>query len=180
MSNLAAALGWALVDLVEHPDWPGASSRPTDSAIGPALRLESTRLAQRSIMTRTVLSAVQFDTGAVTYGAAGLDHRHAAAAVEHIRGAGPGTVGSGPVDRHRLTEQDALPSPMLVTAFGHGRHSCPAQPFSLAAMTAATTHLLAQVPRWRRAGRRIRARPGPDRWCGAGGGTVPGRLRRAR
>jgi hypothetical protein len=31
---------------------------------------------------------------------------------------------------------------MLVTAFGHGRHSCPAQPFSLAAMTAATTHLL--------------------------------------
>ena len=30
---------------------------------------------------------------------------------------------------------------MLVTAFGHGRHSCPAQPFSLSAMTAAMAHL---------------------------------------
>ena len=40
---------------------------------------------------------------------------------------------------------------MLVTAFGHGRHSCPAQPFSLAAMTAAMTHLLREyqmTPRW--------------------------------
>ncbi len=43
------------------------------------------------------------------------------------------------------------PSPMLVTAFGHGRHSCPAQPFSLAAMTAATTRLLREyrmTPGW--------------------------------
>jgi len=33
----------------------------------------------------------------------------------------------------------------------HGRHSCPAQPFSLAAMTAASTHLLRAyqlTPRW--------------------------------
>jgi cytochrome P450 len=43
---------------------------------------------------------------------------------------------------HRLAEQSALRSPVLVTAFGHGRHSCPAQPFSLAAMTAAMTDLL--------------------------------------
>ena len=53
--------------------------------------------------------------------------------------------------RHRLADASALPSPMLVTAFGHGRHSCPAQPFSLAAMTTAMTHLLghyAMTPRW--------------------------------
>jgi cytochrome P450 len=40
---------------------------------------------------------------------------------------------------------------MLVTAFGHGRHSCPAQPFSLAAMTAAMTRLLGRyqmTPGW--------------------------------
>src|SRR5262249_50304138 len=52
---------------------------------------------------------------------------------------------------HRLRDSGALPSPMLVTAFGHGRHSCPAQPFSLAAMTAAATHLLGHytmTPRW--------------------------------
>jgi len=48
-------------------------------------------------------------------------------------------------------EQNDLPSPVLVTAFGHGRHSCPAQPFSLAAMTAATRRLLREyemTPRW--------------------------------
>jgi hypothetical protein len=49
--------------------------------------------------------------------------------------------------RQRLTDQNALSSAMLVTAFGHGRHSCPAQPFSLAAMTAATTHLLREYHR---------------------------------
>jgi hypothetical protein len=39
------------------------------------------------------------------------------------------------------------PSP----AFGHGRHSCPAQPFSLAAMTAAMKRLLREyqmTPGW--------------------------------
>jgi cytochrome P450 len=53
--------------------------------------------------------------------------------------------------RHRLTDADALASPMLVTAFGHGRHSCPAQPFSLSAMTMAVTRLLgryAMTPEW--------------------------------
>jgi len=40
---------------------------------------------------------------------------------------------------------------MLVTAFGHGRHSCPAQPFSLAAMTMAMARLLGRydmTPGW--------------------------------
>ena len=44
-----------------------------------------------------------------------------------------------------------LASSQLVTAFGHGRHSCPAQPFSLAAMTAAMTRLgttFDLVPAW--------------------------------
>ena len=71
-----------------------------------------------------------------------------------------------PVDR-----KDALPSPMLVTAFGHGRHSCPAQPFSLAAMTAATTRLLGEY-RMTPAGRRIRSRSRP-RSAGWPGPTVP-------
>ena len=38
-----------------------------------------------------------------------------------------------------------------MTAFGHGRHTCPAQPFSLSAMTSAATRLLAAFelePRW--------------------------------
>ena len=53
--------------------------------------------------------------------------------------------------RYRLADAASLPSPMLVTAFGHGKHSCPAQPFSLAAMTAAMTRLLGayeMTPDW--------------------------------
>jgi len=154
MSNLAAALGWALVDLLEHP---AAMERVRlggrDSAdFAQRCALESTRLAQRSIMTRTVLSPVDFDTGEVTYQVP--PGWNIATLLPLLNtSAAPGLTQWNPDrwTRHRLTEQDALPSPMLVTAFGHGRHSCPAQPFSLAAMTAATTHLLREyrmTPRW--------------------------------
>ena len=44
--------------------------------------------------------------------------------------------------RYRLVAQRDLASQMRVTAFGHGKHSCPAQRFSLAAMTTAMERLL--------------------------------------
>ncbi len=151
MSNLAAALGWALVDLVEHPAHQ-QRIRNGDKDFAQRCALESTRLAQRSIMSRTVLSPVELDTGEVTYQVPPgwtiatllpLLNTSAAPGLEHWD--------PDRWTRHRLTEPADLPSPMLVTAFGHGRHSCPAQPFSLAAMTAATTHLLGEYemsPGW--------------------------------
>jgi cytochrome P450 len=114
--------------------------------------LESTRLAQRSIMTRTVLTPVDFDTGEVTYRVP--PGWNVATLLPLLNtSVAPGLERWDPDrwTRHRLTEQDALPSPVLVTAFGHGRHSCPAQPFSLAAMTAAMTHLFREYrmkPGW--------------------------------
>jgi cytochrome P450 len=103
-------------------------------------------------MTRTVLSTVSFDTGEVTCQVP--PGWNIATLLPLLNtSAAPGLQHWDP-DRwtgHRLTEQDGLPSPMLVTAFGHGRHSCPAQPFSLAAMTATTTQLLRgyrMTPRW--------------------------------
>ena len=149
MSNLAAALGWAFVDLLEHPP---ALERVIlgDNAFTQRCALESTRLAQRSIMTRAVLAPVSFDTGEVTYHVP--PGWNIATLLPLLNtSAAPGLEKWDPDrwSRHRLT--DALPSPMLVTAFGHGRHSCPAQPFSLSAMTAATTHLLGtyrMTPRW--------------------------------
>jgi cytochrome P450 len=157
MSNLAAALGWALVDLLEHPAALerirlGDNNSADTEDFARRCALESTRLAQRSIMTRTVLSSVSFDTGEVTYHVP--PGWNIATLLPLLNtSAAPGLQHWDP-DRwtgHRLTEQDGLPSPMLVTAFGHGRHSCPAQPFSLAAMTAATTQLLREyrmTPRW--------------------------------
>ena len=154
MSNLAAALGWALVDLLEHPAALDRIRLGDKNSADLARRcaLESTRLAQRSIMTRTVLSSVSFDTGEVTYQVP--PGWNIATLLPLLNtSAAPGLQHWDP-DRwtgHRLTEPDGLPSPVLVTAFGHGRHSCPAQPFSLAAMTATTTQLLREyrmTPRW--------------------------------
>jgi cytochrome P450 len=151
MSNLAAAVGWAFVDLLEHP---AALERVClgDNDFTQRCALESTRLAQRSIMTRTVLATVDFDDGAVSYQVP--PGWNIATLLPLLNtSAAPGLEQWDPDrwTRHRLTEPNALPSPMLVTAFGHGRHSCPAQPFSLAAMTAATSRLLREyrmTPRW--------------------------------
>jgi cytochrome P450 len=141
MSNLAAALGWALVDLLEHPAHL-ARVVAGDADLAQRCALESTRLAQRSIMCRTVLSPVGLDTGQVSYQ---VPPGWTIATLLPLlnTSVAPGLENWDPDrwTRHRLTDEKALPSPMLVTAFGHGRHSCPAQPFSLSAMTAAMTHL---------------------------------------
>ena len=151
MSNLAAALGWALVDLLEHPAYL-ARVIAGDIDLAQRCALESTRLAQRSIMSRTVLSPVCLDTGDVSYQ---VPPGWTIATLLPLlnTSAAPGLENWDPDrwTRHRLTDEKALPSPMLVTAFGHGRHSCPAQPFSLSAMTATMTHLFGRyrmTPGW--------------------------------
>ena len=151
MSNLAAALGWALVDLLEHPAHL-ARIIAGDADLAQRCALESTRLAQRSIMSRTVLSPVCLDTGDVSYQ---VPPGWTIATLLPLlnTSAAPGLENWDPDrwTRHRLTDEKALPSPMLVTAFGHGRHSCPAQPFSLSAMTATMTYLFGRyqmTPGW--------------------------------
>jgi cytochrome P450 len=151
MSNLAAALGWALVDVLEHPAYL-ARVVAGDADLAQRCALESTRLAQRSIMSRAVVSAVCLDTGETSYE---VPPGWTIATLLPLlnTSAAPGLTDWNPDrwTRHRLIDQDTLPSPMLVTAFGHGRHSCPAQPFSLSAMTTAMTHLFGHyqmTPGW--------------------------------
>jgi cytochrome P450 len=151
MSNLMAALGWAFVDLLEHPTHLRRVA-DGDDELARRCALESTRMAQRSIMSRAVLAPVDFDTGEVTYR---LPAGWTIATLLPLlnTSAAPGLQHWDPDrwHRHRLADPSALASPVLVTAFGHGRHSCPAQPFSLAAMTAAMTRLsgeYAMTPQW--------------------------------
>ncbi len=142
MSNLAAALGWSLVDLVEHPD-EAAAVVAGDQALAERCTLESTRLAQRSIMGRTVMAPVDLDDGTTTY-TVGPGATIATLLPLTNTSSAPGYEDWQPDrwNRSRLADPSALASPTLVTAFGHGKHSCPAQPFSLAAMSMAVTHLL--------------------------------------
>jgi cytochrome P450 len=151
MSNLAAALGWALVDLLEHPEY-SMRVATGDADVAQQCALESTRLAQRSIMARAVLSPVTLDTGEVSYQ---VPPRWTIATLLPMlnTSAAPGLENWDPDrwTRHRLTDEKSLASPMLVTAFGHGRHSCPAQAFSLSAMTATMMRLLGSyrmTPQW--------------------------------
>jgi cytochrome P450 len=163
MSNLAAALGWALVDLIERPD-EARRVAAGDAELAQRCALESTRLAQRSIMARAVLEPVAFDTGA---GVVDVPPGWMIATLLPLlnTSAAPGMQSWDPQrwHRYRLADPSALASPMLVTAFGHGRHSCPAQPFSLAAMTMAMTRLLGRYdmsPGWQEYPRPVPAQIG--------------------
>lgn len=135
LSNLVAALGWLLVDLLEHPD-ELLRVRAGDRTRVEQCALESTRMAQRSIMSRHTLTVATLDVGAAT---------HTVAPGITIATLLPLTNTTATPDlahwdpdrwhRRRLVDAATLPAPELVTTFGHGHHTCPAQPFSLAAMT---------------------------------------------
>ena len=141
MSNLAAALGWVLVDLIGHPA-ERIRVAAGDVALAEQCALESTRLAQRSIMPRYVLAELEFAVEDVTYSVAPGTTIATLLPLTNTS-AGPGLEHWDPRrwNRHRLVAPADLAAVQLVTAFGHGRHSCPAQPFSLAAM-AMTAHRL--------------------------------------
>ena len=142
MSNLFAALGWALVDLLAHPD---AAARVVagDRAWAEACTLESVRLAQRSIMSRYVLSPIFLDVGEAVFE---VPPGTTVATLLPLTNtsSGPGLTKWDPTRwrGRRLADTSTLAAIELVTTFGHGRHTCPAQPFSLAAMTASLTRLL--------------------------------------
>lgn len=151
MSNLMATLGWALVDLILHPDQLRLVAGG-DRDLAASCALESTRLAQRSIMARAVLQPVAFDTGS---GVVDVPKGWIIATLLPLLNTSA-AVGLAEWDpsrwhRYRLVNAHALASPILVTAFGHGKHSCPAQPFSLAAMAMAMTRLAGRYdlrPEW--------------------------------
>jgi cytochrome P450 len=142
MSNLFAALGWMLIDLVTHPD-ELARVRAGDRQRAEVCALESTRMAQRSIMARYVVEPVTIDVGDAVYDVS------AGATIATLlpltnTSAAPGLQiwDPGRWNRRRLADPSSLAAVELVTVFGHGRHTCPAQPFSLSAMTAAASRLL--------------------------------------
>jgi cytochrome P450 len=142
MSNLFAAVGWHLIDLIEHPD-DAAKVRAEDAAVTEACALESIRMAQRSIMARYTLTpnsldlehgTVEIPAGMTVATLLPLTNRSAAAGLDHWD--------PERWHRRRLRTPNYLAAAELVTVFGHGGHSCPARPFSLAAMTLASAQLL--------------------------------------
>jgi cytochrome P450 len=147
MSNLFAALGWHLVDLMEHPE-VAEQVRRGDTGLAETCALESTRMAQRSIMARFTLAPVTLN---LEQGPLEIPPGMTVATLLPLtnRSAAPGLDRWDPArwNRRRLRTPNGLPAAELVTVFGHGGHSCPARPFSLAAMTLTSRRLLSEF-RW--------------------------------
>jgi cytochrome P450 len=141
-SNLYAALGWTLVNLLLRPELL-AKVRGGDAELLERCANESIRMAQRSLTLRQVLRPVEVPSGAQrfvlqpgvllatmlsvtnTTAAPGLEHFDPA----HYAG-------------RRLAASPAPAARELVSTFGHGRHSCPAQRFSISAIRIAVQRLL--------------------------------------
>jgi cytochrome P450 len=143
MSNLFAASGWMLAQLVLHPDVLGRV-RDDEPGLLERCALESTRLGQRSVMLRAVLAPCEVRDERATYRVAPGAQLATLLPLTNTSAA-PGLEAYDPDrwERRRLRDESALPARELVTTFGHGEHTCPAQPFSLAAMCRAAARLVA-------------------------------------
>jgi cytochrome P450 len=142
MTNLIAALGWTLAELLLHPE-ALARVESGDGAFLERAAFEAIRLGQHSIVTREVLRSCSIDDGRQVYDLAPGVHLATMVPLTNTTSA-PGLERYDPdrwVGRH-LREEAALATPELVTTFGHGPHRCPAQRFSLRAITTTVRRLV--------------------------------------
>jgi cytochrome P450 len=135
MTNLFAALGWTVAQLALHPE---VLTRVATGEPGLLERcaLESTRMGQCSVILRTIMNDIDFSDGSTTYHLERGTTLGTMLALTNTTAA-PGLERYDP-DRwsgRRLRDEDALPTREAVTTFGFGPHRCPAQRFSLSAIT---------------------------------------------
>ena len=171
MSNLFAAMGWALTDVLSD-EVACRRIRDGDSVWAEQCAMESTRMAQRSIMSRFVLEPVTISDGTRCFDVARGATIATLLPLTNTSSA-PGYDKWIPSrwNRRRLADASTLQAVELVTVFGHGKHTCPAQPFSLAALTAATTALVTcfeWTPGWD-----LRPRPVPAQIGGVARASGP-------
>jgi cytochrome P450 len=142
MSNLFAASGWMIAQLALHPDVL-ARVRDREPGLVERCALESTRLGQRSIMLRAVLRPTEVRDEETTYSVSpGAQIATLLPLTNTSAMAGLASYDPDRWSRRRLRDEQALPARELVTTFGHGEHTCPAQPFSLSAMCRSAERLV--------------------------------------
>jgi cytochrome P450 len=143
-SNLFAALAWTLANLLGRPD-DLAAVRAGDDDLLTRYAYESIRAAQRSITLRQVLRPIDFEADD---GVHRLEPGVLITTMLSVTNptAAP-TLGGFDADHYDgrklaadVTEQ--LPTKELVSTFGHGSHTCPAQRFSISAIRTAVHALL--------------------------------------
>ena len=116
--------------------------RDGDDALLEQCANESIRMAQRSITLRQVMSPLDFDDGAAPIA---LDPGVMITTMLPVNNtsAAPGLERFDPATLRRAQAGDRVPAAReLVSTFGHGRHSCPAQRFSISAIRIAVRRLV--------------------------------------
>ncbi len=141
-SNLYAALGWTLVDLLLRPALL-AEVAAGDDALLERCANESIRRAQRSLTLRRVMQPLELELEGGKYRLApGVLIATLLSATN--TSAAPGLERFDPAhyEGRRLAKPIELPARELVSSFGHGCHACPAQRFSITAIRIAVRRLL--------------------------------------
>lgn len=141
-SNLYAALAWTFVNVLLRPALL-ERIRNGDDALLERCANESIRMAQRSITLRHVLKPTRIDDGHQTYR---IEPGVLIATMLSVTNTscGPGLEDFEPYhyEGRRLASDVKVPTKELVSTFGHGRHSCPAQRFAITAIRVSVRALL--------------------------------------
>ena len=141
-SNLYAALAWTLVNVVTRPDLVRAI-RDGDDQLLERCASESIRLAQRSITLRQVVRPIELaderctyrlESGVLVTTMLSVNNTTAAPRLD--------VFDPGHYEGRRLAPSIPVAAKELVSTFGHGLHSCPAQRFSISAIRIAVRSLV--------------------------------------
>ncbi len=143
-SNLYAALAWTFVNVVQRPALV-ERVRAGDGDLLERCASESIRLAQRSITLRSVTRPLHVDDERGRYR---LDPGVLLTTMLPVTNltAAPGLATFDPAhyDGRKLAGDVPVAARELVSTFGHGVHSCPAQRFAISAIRIAVSRLLAR------------------------------------
>jgi cytochrome P450 len=117
--------------------------RSGDEAFLERCAYESIRLAQRSLTLRQVLRPLELDDGHAKYALApGVLIATMLSVTNPTAASGLDRFDPDHYEGRSPARSLALPARELVSTFGHGRHACPAQRFSISAIRIAVSRLL--------------------------------------
>jgi cytochrome P450 len=141
-SNLYAALAWTLVNVLLHREHLERVVAGDDALLEQCAH-ESIRMAQRSITLRQVVKPIDVDDGRQVY-RVGRDVMVTTMLSVNNTSAAPGLDRFDPAhyDGRRLAASVPVATKELVSTFGHGSHSCPAQRFAVTAIRISVRRLL--------------------------------------
>jgi cytochrome P450 len=141
-SNLYAALAWTLINVLLHPEVMARVDAGEEGVLE-RCAYESIRLAQRSITLRQVLRPVELHDGVRDYRVdPGIMIATMLSVTNTSAAAGLDVFDPAHYQGRRLAPTVVLPTKEVVSTFGHGIHTCPAQRFSISAIVIAVRALL--------------------------------------